>query len=105
MIFIDVLITCPDRASAEAIARACVEERLAACANIGGDVTSIYRWHGAIERAGEVALYLKTRASLFDRLADRVKQLHPYDVPCIIAMELWKLDAAYAAWLEAETAE
>jgi periplasmic divalent cation tolerance protein len=103
MRFIDVLITCPDRAAAEAIARACIEARLAACASIGGEITSIYRWKGAIEHAGEVTLFLKTRAQLFDRLAARAKSLHPYEVPCIVAMELCDLDPAYAKWLEEET--
>lgn len=103
MSFIDIVITCPDRAGAETIARACMEERLAACANIGGSVTSIFRWKGAIETADEITLTLKTRASLFDKLSQRVKALHPYEVPCIIAMELEAVEPAYAAWLEAET--
>jgi len=101
--FIDVLITCPDRACAESIARACVEARLAACANIGGEIASIYRWKGAIEQAGEVPLFLKTRAQLFEKLATRVKSLHPYEVPCIVATELSYLDPAYAKWLEEGT--
>ncbi len=103
MTFIDVLITCPDRATAETIARACLGERLAACANIGGDIASIYRWNGAIETASEISLMLKTREALFDKLCARVKSLHPYKVPCIIATELTKVEPAYAAWLEAET--
>jgi periplasmic divalent cation tolerance protein len=101
--FIDVLITCPDRACAEAIAAACIGERLAACANIGGEIASMYRWKGAIEQAGEVPLFLKSRAHLFEKLAARVKSLHPYKVPCIVAMELSHLDPAYANWLEEET--
>lgn len=104
MKFMDVLVTCPDRTTAEQIAMACVERRLAACANIGNAINSIYRWQGAIETADEIALTLKTRASLFDRLSAQVKALHPYQTPCIIAMELSALDPAYAAWLEAETA-
>lgn len=103
MQFIDVLITCPDRACAEAIARACVDARLAACANIGAGVSSIYRWRDEIEQAEEVPLLLKTRASLCDRLGARVRELHPYEVPCIIAFDIVRLDPAYAAWLEAET--
>lgn len=103
MKFIDVLVTCPDRASAETIARALVEERLAACANIGGWVASIYRWKGAIEQADEIPLMLKTRAGLFGRLAARVKALHSYEVPCIVAMGLADIEPAYAAWLEQET--
>ncbi|MEQ1609496.1 MAG: divalent-cation tolerance protein CutA [Hyphomonadaceae bacterium] len=103
MTFIDVLITCPDRASAEAIARACLEERLVACANIGGKVTSMYRWNGAVETADEITLMLKTRADLFGKLSARARALHPYNVPCIIATGLIAVEPAYAAWLEAET--
>ncbi len=104
MTFIDVLIACPDRASAETIARACIEQRLAACANIGVAMTSIYRWRGVIENTAETPLTLKTRFSLFARLSQRVKELHPYEVPCIIASELVAIEPAYAAWLDAETA-
>ena len=103
MTFIDVLITCPDRACAELIARACVAERLAACANIGTGIASVYRWQGAIAEAEETPLLLKTRGGLFERLCARVKALHPYDVPCIIATELVAVAPAYAAWLQAET--
>lgn len=103
MTFIDVLIPCPDRTSAEAIARACINERLAACASIGGEVSSIYRWRGQVESAEETVLTLKTRFSLFGKLSGRARELHPYEVPCIIASEIVAIDAAYAAWLEAET--
>jgi len=101
--FIDVLVTCPSRASAELIARVLVQERLAACANIGAGISSVYRWKGAIEEADEAPLLLKTRADLFDRLAARVKEMHDYDTPCIIATELVAVDPAYAKWLEEET--
>jgi periplasmic divalent cation tolerance protein len=103
MKFIDVLVTCPSRASAETIARVVVQERLAACANIGSGINSIYRWNGAIEETDEVPLLLKTRADLFDRLAGRVKEMHDYVVPCIIATTLTAIDPAYAKWLEEET--
>lgn len=103
MQFIDVMVTCPNRACALTIARDLVSERLAACANIGGDITSVYRWQGAIEEATEVTLLLKTRAGLFDQVASRVRALHPYDTPCIIATEIVAIDPDYAAWLEAET--
>jgi periplasmic divalent cation tolerance protein len=103
MQFIDVLITCPDRQTASRIARVCVDERLAACANIGEQIESIYRWKGQIEKAMEFPLFLKTRAKLFDRLAARVKAEHPYETPCIIATEIAAIDQAYARWLEEET--
>lgn len=101
--FIDVTITCPDRTTAETIGRACVEERLAACANIGAPLASVYRWKGVIEEAEEVPLFLKTRAELFQTLSTKVKSLHPYEIPCIVATELAQVDPAYAAWLDEET--
>jgi periplasmic divalent cation tolerance protein len=103
MQFIDVLVTCPDRQTASRIARVCVDERLAACANIGEQIESIYRWKGGIEEAMEFPLLLKTRAALFDRLAARVKEEHPYETPCVIATAIAAIDQAYAKWLEEET--
>jgi periplasmic divalent cation tolerance protein len=103
MRFIDILITCPDREQAESIARACLEQKLAACANIGAPIESLYRWQGAIEQADEVPLLLKTRADLFERVRETVMPLHSYETPCIVATDLVATDAAYAAWLEAET--
>jgi len=101
--FIDVWINCPDRATAEAIAAALVAERLAACANILAPVSSTYRWKGAVERAEEVPLLLKSRASLFATLSRRVKALHPYEVPSIVATGLPLVEEDYAGWLAAET--
>lgn len=103
MRFIDVLVTCPDSSVAETVARACVNERLAACANIGGGISSIYSWKGEIEQADEVPLLLKTRAALFDALRMRIKALHPYEVPCIVATEMVAVDEAYATWMEEAT--
>jgi periplasmic divalent cation tolerance protein len=105
MQFIDILITCPDRQTASRIARVCIGERLAACANIGEAIESIYRWKGQIEEAVEFPLLLKTRVGLFEKLCARVKAEHPYEVPCIIATELAQIDPAYAKWLEEETGE
>jgi periplasmic divalent cation tolerance protein len=88
-----------DEDEAARIGRALVEERLAACANIVGPVRSIYRWRGAIEDAREFMLIIKTQARLFDRLASRVKELHSYETPEIIALPLsagWK---PYLDWI------
>lgn len=101
--FIDVWVNCPDRALAEEIAAACVGEKLAACANIFPPIASVYRWKGAIERAEEVPLVLKSRAELFQALSARVKELHPYEVPSIIATELPLVETDYAKWLAEET--
>jgi len=85
---------------ARRVGRAVVEERLAACANIGGAVHSIYHWQGSIEEAGEVAASFKTTAAMADALIVRIAELHGYDVPCIFAEPVGKLLAAYADWVE-----
>ena len=97
--FIDVLVTCPDEAIAESIGLACVEDRLAGCANILGEATSIYRWQGVVEREREHILLLKTRASLFEKLAAKVKALHPYETPAIVALNVAAMEKGYAEWL------
>ncbi len=101
--FVDIWINCPDRAVAEAIAQAAVEARLAACANILSPVSSLYRWKGAVERAEEVPLVLKTRAGRFDAVAALAKSLHPYETPSIVATALEPVEAGYADWLAEET--
>jgi periplasmic divalent cation tolerance protein len=101
--FIDVWVNCPDRDTADRIAAACVDDRVAACANILAPIESTYRWKGAVEREQEVSLVLKTRAELFEAVAACVKALHPYEVPSIVATELPHIEAAYAAWLSEET--
>ncbi|HUT97792.1 MAG TPA: divalent-cation tolerance protein CutA [bacterium] len=98
-----IYITCADAAQAEKIARALVEERLAACANILPGVRSIYRWKGNIEEAEEVALIAKTRAGLVDALTERVKALHSYEVPCIVALPITGGNREFLAWIEEET--
>ena len=103
--FVDIWINCPDRATAEKIAEAAVDKRLGACANLWGGVRSVYRWKGAVERADEVALLLKTRAAHFEAVAALVKSLHPYETPSIVATELVAIDRAYADWLAEETGE
>ena len=78
-------ITTPDPETAQAIAKACVEARLAACANILPQMQSVYRWEGNIEMDNESVLILKTRTELFGALQQKVAALHPYDVPAIFA--------------------
>ena len=100
---ISVYIIAADAAEAERIARALIEERLAACVNVLGSVSSIYRWQGQVERATEVSLIAKSRRHLFDRLAARVRALHSYQTPAIVAWPIVAGDAAYLAWIADET--
>ena len=85
---------------AHRVGRQLVEERLAACVNIGGRVHSIYHWQGSIGEAGEVAASFKTTAAMADALIIRIAELHSYDVPCIYAEPVGKLLASYADWVE-----
>ena len=85
---------------AERLARAMVEERLAACANILAPCASIYRWQGAVQGATEVPALFKTSAAAADRLIARLAELHSYDVPAIVQWPVDRLLADYAEWVE-----
>jgi periplasmic divalent cation tolerance protein len=82
---VQVSTTLPDENTAQRIGRSLVEERLAACAQVVGPVSSSYWWRGAVEQSPEWYCYLKTTRALFPALSQRLKELHPYDVPEIIA--------------------
>jgi periplasmic divalent cation tolerance protein len=99
-----VLVTCPNRRVAGSIARALVVEHLAACANIIPGLTSIYRWEGKLCRDREVLVLVKTRRSRFAALARRVRGLHPYSVPEIIALPVALGSQAYLTWVTEATA-
>jgi periplasmic divalent cation tolerance protein len=96
---VTVYATFADAAEAERIARALVEEQLAACANIIGPCTSIYRWQGAVEQAGEVVALFKTRADAADRLIERLGELHSYDVPAAVVWPIARAGESYREWV------
>ena len=98
-----VLSTAPDRPTAERIARALVEERLAACVNLIPGLGSIYRWKGKIEHEEEVLCLIKTRKALMTKLTRRLTALHPYDVPEVIAVEVSAGARPYLNWLAEQT--
>ena len=104
MRFNSVYITTESRDEALAIGKALVEERLAACANVLGGMRSIYWWEGKVQEEGEAVLIVKTRAELVDRLIERVKALHSYDCPCVVALPIEAGNPAYLDWLADETA-
>lgn len=98
-----VHISCPDDASASALARSLVDARLAACASVLPGVRSVYRWQGAVEQATEVLLLVKTWADRIDALVEHVRATHPYELPEVVAVEISAGLAPYLAWLQAET--
>jgi len=100
-----VFVTAPDGATAGRLARTLVEERLVACANIVPGVRSIYRWQGSVEDDAEVLLILKTRSDRVAELAARVSELHPYDLPEVIALAAAGGSLPYLAWVTEESAD
>ena len=99
-----VYITAASPDEAETIGRALVTERLAACANILPGMRSIYRWKGAVETAAETVLIAKTRLDLADALTARVKELHSYDVPCVVVLPIAAGLPEFLHWIDDETA-
>ena len=95
--------TCPDPSSADRIAAALVEERLAACVNVLAGVRSTYRWQGQVQRADEVLLVIKTTSDRLDNLRERLPALHPYELPELIAVEAAGGLPAYLDWITTET--
>lgn len=101
--YIAILVMASSKKEAEAIAEALVEARLVACANILEGIDSVFRWEGKIRREREVLMIVKSRSELFDDIAQRVRDLHSYEVPEILAIPILKGFGPYLAWLESET--
>jgi periplasmic divalent cation tolerance protein len=98
-----VYITASGRDEALAIGRALVAERLAACANVSGPITSIFRWEGAVQEEEEAVLIAKTRRALVADLTARVRALHSYSCPCVVALPIEAGNAAFLDWIAEET--
>jgi periplasmic divalent cation tolerance protein len=98
-----IYVTTANRDEAVAIGRALVGERLAACANVIDGLTSIFRWQEAVQEDGETALILKTRADLVGPLTERVKTLHSYECPCVVALPIDAGNPAFLDWITEET--
>jgi len=92
-------VTCKDLRQARAIARALVEEKLAACVNVLPGATSVYRWEGRVEEAKEVLLLIKSTAARAKALEARVKALHSYELPEVLSVPVAGGSAAYLRWL------
>ena len=98
-----VVTQVPDRAVAANLARVLLEQRLAACVNIGAPIESIYHWRGRIETGEEIPVVIKTRSVLYSEVEAAVRKIHPYDTPEIIAIPVVDGDARYLAWIADET--
>ena len=98
-----VYVTAASPEEARRIAAAVVTEQLAACANMVTGMRSIYRWQGEIAEDEETVLILKTRAALLDQVIERVRALHSYDCPCIVAWPITAGNPPFLHWIAAET--
>jgi periplasmic divalent cation tolerance protein len=82
-----------------ALASTLVEERLAACVNVLPPMVSVYRWQGSVERSPEHQIVIKTTTDRLDALEARLRQLHPYEVPELLVLDVARGGAAYLAWV------
>jgi periplasmic divalent cation tolerance protein len=98
-----IYVTASTLVEARSIGKKLVEERLAACVNILPKMHSIYRWKNKVESANEVVLIVKTRNSNYKKIESRVKQLHSYDVPCVIKLNVTAGSREYLKWIESES--
>lgn len=97
-----VLTNLPDRDAAVTLARALIERRVAACVNVLGECTSVYRWQGKVEEAAEVPLLIKTSEAAYPGLEHCIRELHPYELPEIVAVPLAQGLPEYLKWVLAE---
>ncbi|HET6725118.1 MAG TPA: divalent-cation tolerance protein CutA [Gammaproteobacteria bacterium] len=99
---IAILCTCPDTACGASIAKALIDERLAACANLLPGVRSFYRWDGAVQDDSETLLVIKTTAARFNAVEALVRKNHPYDLPELVALPIVAGSTAYLDWVRGE---
>ena len=102
--FIVIYVTAGSTSEASRLARALVEERLAACVNQIGPIQSLYRWEGKLEESVEQLLIIKSRKDLFPALEKRVRELHSYSVPEIVALPIIDGSPDYLRWLGEQVA-
>jgi periplasmic divalent cation tolerance protein len=102
--YLVIYCTCPDAKVAERLANALVDERLAACVNIVPGVVSIYCWQGNRQRDSEVLLIIKSRKQTYAALEARIRALHPYEVPEVIALPISQGATEYLAWIDSRVA-
>ena len=101
--FCEVVVTAEDPDWLAGFTRTLVDERLAACGHHTTPVRAVYRWQGAVHDQTEARVALHTRRSLVPAIVARTNELHPYDVPCVIALPIVGGNPAYLEWIAAET--
>lgn len=98
-----IITNLPDKASAEALAKKLIQERLAACVNIMAACTSVYHWQGKVETAQEIPVLIKTTRQRYEAAEQTIREVHPYELPEIIMVPLAGGLPAYLDWVAAET--
>lgn len=98
-----IYVTVSSLEEADTIARSVVADRLAACANVLPEIRSYFWWDGSVQSEREISLILKTREDLVQRLTAKIKQLHSYDCPCVVALPITEGNPDFLAWIDAET--
>jgi len=101
--FIQITTTTDSKELAKKIAGALVEQKIAACAQVSGPITSVYEWKEKIENTREWMCVIKTRKNLYKSIEDTIKKLHPYEVPEIIAVPILEGSPAYLDWINEVT--
>ncbi|MCX6582081.1 MAG: divalent-cation tolerance protein CutA [Candidatus Aminicenantes bacterium] len=101
--YVQIITTTDSRAAAAKIAVTLVKEKLAACVQVSGPISSTYEWKGKIEQAEEWVCAVKTRKDLYPRVEGRIKALHTYETPEIIALPITAGNPAYLAWIDEVT--
>lgn len=102
MEYCSVYVTAGTEEEAAGIGRTLIEERLAACVNIL-PANSIYRWEDTVEQDSEVVMFVKTRSSFSEKVIERIKSLHSYEVPCIVVLPIQQGNPDYLQWIEEST--
>ena len=102
MEYCSIYVTAGTEEEAIDIGRTLIEERLAACANVL-PAKSVYRWENDVEQESEVVMFVKTRDSLAERVTERIKSLHSYEVPCIVVLPIQQGNPEYLQWIEEST--
>lgn len=100
---VSLYVTCANRQEARSIAHSLVAEKLIACANIVEGVTALYHWMGELQEDHEVALLAKTSKAHVETVIERIKALHSYETPCIVAWPIVYGDRDYLDWIDART--
>ncbi len=98
-----VLSSLPDAAAAQQLANTLIDRRLAACVNVFAPCVSVYRWQGAVEQAAEVPVWIKTTAGRYAALEAALRELHPYELPEIVAVPVVRGLPDYLQWVAGET--